>query len=693
MNLLKALHKALSAFRSAGHLARAPLFIVPLFIVPLFIVPLFILLWPFTSIGREALLDTGLAPSPATLEIEVRDSATGVRVPAQLWLKRSTSPEPTVVKLQEQQRLRLPHSPEPLQLRVETPHHRPLETILEADYDPRLPVTFWLDPLELPAELQPERIQALRRPGYLLLHGHVTDHETGQPLAEVLVSTEHTRLHTRTNARGYFQLFVPAQDPRGADNLPELETLRLSATGYQTYVLSSTFLHPGGDAHILATLSPGQGLQGRDDAHKLLYDLHGEAEETPLEVETGTCKPGARTSTTAFSDFQRTGTTATIAVPSSIKVGMGCSCKSCSSVSVYSLEQYVKNGLNDEWISSWGSNSLKAGAVAFRSYGGWYVSHPVSSSFDICSSTCCQVMDTDTTSSTNSAGDATASQVLTQDNKTLFRSEYSAENNACYCSNGYAGDPNASWPCLSDSVCSGSSCNGHGRGMCQWGSSRWSSQGKDYTWILNHYYNNNGNPSGMRSAYIANGSSSSGGGSTSTTMVLDSFESGEGRFATEPTYSGSTVGIATSSTAATTTSQKKNGAASELLTLVDNTSSSANWEVRFLSATGDPAQNVALTKAGGRLGLWVYTTTSGVSIALGIDDTDGTERSTKKTITTGSWQYLEWKLDDSAQWDPWYNGNGTLDNTSSLKLDAIWIFRTNNSASLKLYLDDVTYVK
>lgn len=674
---------ALCAFQSAGRSLLACAL-------------LFTLLLPSSGSGREALSSPGGETSPATLDIEVRDSATGVRVPAQLWLRDPTSTEPTAWKQaeldQERGHLRLPHRPVPLMLRVEAPDHHPLETMLEADYDPTLPLKFWLDPLSLPEVLRPERIQAQLRPGMMLLHGHVTDEVTGQPLAQVEVSTENTRLHTRTNTAGYFQLLLPARVARGGDHLPELETLQLEAPGYQRYVLGATFLLAGGDAHVLVALSPGQGLKGRDDAHKLLYDLKGEAAETPLEADASTCKSSETATLEPLGALQRSGTTATIAVPSSIKVGMGCSCKSCSSVSVYSLEQYVKNGLNDEWISSWGSNSLKAGAVAFRSYGGWYVSHPVSSSFDICSSTCCQVMDTDTTSSTNSAGDATASQVLTQDNKTLFRSEYSAENNACYCSNGYAGDPNASWPCLSDSVCSGSSCNGHGRGMCQWGSSRWSSQGKDYTWILNHYYNNNGNPSGMRSAYIANGSTSSG-GSSGTTTVLDSFESGEGRFNTEPTYSGSTVGIATSSTAATTTSQKKNGTASELITLVDNTSSTANWEVRFLSGKGDPTQNAALSKAGGRLGLWVYTSTSGVSVALTVDDSDGTERSTKKSVTTGSWQYLEWKLDDSAQWDAWYNGNGTLDNTSSLKLDAVWFFRTNNSATLKIYIDDVTYKK
>jgi uncharacterized membrane protein len=56
---------------------------------------------------------------------------------------------------------------------------------------------------------------------------------------------------------------------------------------------------------------------------------------------------------------------------------------------------------------------------------------------------------------------------------------------------------------MSDSVDAGQAFNGHGRGMCQWGTQRWSvNQAKDYIWITNHYYNDNGNPSGARSGLL-----------------------------------------------------------------------------------------------------------------------------------------------------------------------------------------------
>jgi hypothetical protein len=52
-------------------------------------------------------------------------------------------------------------------------------------------------------------------------------------------------------------------------------------------------------------------------------------------------------------------------------------------------------------------------------------------------------------------------------------------------------------------VDAGTTFNGHGRGECQWGTQRWAaSQGRDYVWITNHYYNDDGDPSGARSGIL-----------------------------------------------------------------------------------------------------------------------------------------------------------------------------------------------
>jgi hypothetical protein len=209
-----------------------------------------------------------------------------------------------------------------------------------------------------------------------------------------------------------------------------------------------------------------------------------------------------------------------LAPPATIRVGFSdagfttpCCGNSCPAVSVMSLETYVRRGLNDEWIASWNGESLRAGAIAYRSYGAWHVPNPRTPAYDICSSACCQVNDPDTSASTNGAVAATAG-ILLERNAALFRSEYSAENNAwddpadgldcanadLSCGNGAVGSPATNWPCLADSVALDRGCFGHGRGMSQWGTQRWATlHARRWPWIVNHYYNDDGNSSGAGS--------------------------------------------------------------------------------------------------------------------------------------------------------------------------------------------------
>ncbi|GAB4186416.1 MAG: hypothetical protein Tsb002_10810 [Wenzhouxiangellaceae bacterium] len=183
-----------------------------------------------------------------------------------------------------------------------------------------------------------------------------------------------------------------------------------------------------------------------------------------------------------------------------------------------------------------------------------------------------------------------------------------------------------------------------------------------------------------------------GGGGGGTSQILDSFEGSEGHFNTSPTYSGSTVGISTSSTADRVCTIARNGNCSERIKLVDNSSTSANWAVRFLSGSGRPSSNTSLTRSGGRVGFWVYSGGTGMSVGLGIDDSDGTERSTSKSIPANSWTFVQWNLDDAGQWNPWVGGNGAI-TASSVTLDAIWLYRAQTSFDVFVYIDDVQYIR
>lgn len=407
-------------------------------------------------------------------------------------------------------------------LDIRAPNYHPLTTHFTLDENRTQEITVWLDPVTPPKELDPTVIQSQRPPGYTLIHGHVTRTKDGIPIKGAKVETVHTLRETFTDSRGYFLLLVPASKNPETE-LPEVDDLRVSLSGYKTYVIQN-FMLLEGDIHFLIDLEPGVGTTGRDDRHPLYGSCSELAERESLR--SSIFPEGYSEDWETYWPSQGIFPVGKGAIeeplllvhdpPDSIRVGSSCSCTSCSVVNTYSLETYTKRGLNDEWIASWHTHSLRSGAIPYRSYGAYYVYHPISSSYDICNNTCCQVNDSDTSTATDTAVNVTAG-ILLQKSNLIFRSEYSAENNAwddpndglsCVnsdlsCGNGFAGSPATGWPCLSDTVCSGWGCFGHGRGMCQWGTQRWASnQGQLWKWIVNHYYNNDGNPSGNRSAYM-----------------------------------------------------------------------------------------------------------------------------------------------------------------------------------------------
>lgn len=177
----------------------------------------------------------------------------------------------------------------------------------------------------------------------------------------------------------------------------------------------------------------------------------------------------------------------------------------------------------------------------------------------------------------------------------------------------------------------------------------------------------------------------SGGGSTS---ILDSFESSVGHFFTSPTYSGSTVGISTTSTAQRYCSLSRNGNCSLQVKLVDDPNTSADWRVRLLSGAGSPSNNVSFNRSG-RIGFWIYGGGSGLQTAVTIDDSDGTERSTWRSVPSGQWTFMEWDLSNSSHWNAWFDGNGAI-TASSVSLDGIWLSRSpQTSWDVFMYIDDV----
>ncbi len=188
--------------------------------------------------------------------------------------------------------------------------------------------------------------------------------------------------------------------------------------------------------------------------------------------------------------------------PTTIRVGTSCSCHTCTgTINVVNYTTYVKRVLPQEWLNCWGNqvggtHSLRAGAVAIRSYTiprmAAYVNSHGNGLYDICSTTCCHVYGTSQFTNSNLAVDSTEGVVLVANGK-IQLSEYAAEqNNHSACGNGKVGNGTAQWPCKDDSPCSGQTYNGHGRGMCQNGSARWATglnfANSSCNWLAPHGY-------------------------------------------------------------------------------------------------------------------------------------------------------------------------------------------------------------
>jgi hypothetical protein len=359
-------------------------------------------------------------------------------------------------------------------LRVYSAEHQVLHTKLGTD---STDLQLWLDPLD--ARPAPPTARST-------VYGYVYDPWRAQPVAGAVVQLGELRV--RSDTQGYFEIARASTTDRDTH-----EQLNVTAPGLPAW-------------QQMLRLSSGET--------GLIIDLGAGAPGADHHFDDGnTLQLSAAPATTAGSAPRAP----ILTPPTSVRVGFAdagfttpCCVGSCNAVSVMSLETYVRRGLNDEWIASWTGDSLRAGAIAYRSYGAWHVDNPRTSSYDICSSACCQVNDADTHSATSAAVDATAGILLIGSNG-LFRSEYSAENNAwddpndglscsnadLVCGDGFVGSPSTGWPCLGDVVALGRGCFGHGRGMSQWGSQRWAlNEGRRWPWIVDHYYNDNQNSSG-----------------------------------------------------------------------------------------------------------------------------------------------------------------------------------------------------
>ncbi|NOS68970.1 MAG: hypothetical protein HOP33_03485 [Verrucomicrobia bacterium] len=408
-------------------------------------------------------------------------------------------------------------------LSVSAAGYKPMSGTFTVSPENHFNIELQLDPLDVPREISPEHVASLHRVNETVFVGHVVDDDSGETLAGVSVRAEPSGNETLTDARGYFQIYVPVQTLTEATNAPaslvfsryefrteERQYLELSSQGDGVYRIR---LERGADKIIV-----DERLLRRRSAYPVSVR---EEFPPPAELPPSLIQPEATTIESfmaqavvdgGISTQQLASTTAHVRIPTNIRVLR----QDNVTIDYISLQTYGQRSLPSEWIASWGSvgpgnsgtNSLNAGAVANRTYAVGYVNNPASANYDICASTSCPVYNhAFTDSRTTTAVNFTANYVMFQPGtgRVGFKiTEYSAENNqlGMACGDGFTAPTGG---CLFDPVCMGENEFGHGRGMCQWGSARWASGRKmagrvtgdtttnnfplqNWIWICEHYY-------------------------------------------------------------------------------------------------------------------------------------------------------------------------------------------------------------
>ena len=434
-------------------------------------------------------------------EISVRDAATGAPLAATLEYRDGASTHS--IGLAEGTRL----AELPAQVttaRVLAAGHRELSFQLGRASGE---ITLLLEPEQEPAAYAALAQRVQDHPAARWLQGYVRRAHDGAAIAGALVSSEGRG--TRSDARGYFELELPAIHEEDLSR----SSLNVDA-GPAGVEHRDGLLRTAGVQRLLIALTADQTRVTRSEIGALDRGVRA------VGSDNGQLAPLARLQT-PIGPLLAPG----LAPPGSIRVGFAdaactqsCCTGSCTNTCVLPLETYVRRGLDSEWIASWNTQSLRAGSIAYRSYGAWRVANPIRANFDICSSACCQVNDGGTSTSTDNAIARTPGILLTRSGNTAASAEYSAENNSwdnpndglscsnsdLSCGDGFAGSPSNGWPCLADSVGAGHGCFGHGRGMSQWGTQRWAidASARRWPWIVDHYFNDNGAGSGQRTAVM-----------------------------------------------------------------------------------------------------------------------------------------------------------------------------------------------
>lgn len=299
----------------------------------------------------------------------------------------------------------------------------------------------------------------------IFVHGSVTDMVSGSTIPGAAVSFPEKGIVVRADDRGELpsteirfdrrvdkvKMVVEAKGYRGESSdvmvYPGAKvqvTSRLVSLGYPGKVVLSSDVVEGAGSSSAETGAPSSGDRSVLSA--------GTSAETDLPGNIGSIQGSFSAQALASAG-----------VPQSIRVYR----VNLGRVDVVPFNFYAKHVLPSEWYGSWPMESLKAGAMAVKTYAWYWISKGgkwPSLGADVKDTTADQVYNPNYSyPATDAAVDATWNYKMTRGGS-LFESHYLAGSYGPGYEQGYEG-----W-------------------MTQWGTKYWADQGKDWQWILHYYY-------------------------------------------------------------------------------------------------------------------------------------------------------------------------------------------------------------
>lgn len=305
------------------------------------------------------------------------------------------------------------------------------------------------------------------------IEGWITDLVSSEPIAEAQVTLESSitgAVQSTSQADGYFSFSTsqvgPADTATSSTGKPV--TIRVNATGHTPWSIKNANYYKGDTLRLYPRLDKVGKAATSHTAHyrlsnALVQQMQAGLAPAPLTMA-GLRSMSGNSSNAApvSSNFSA----APAAMPASVRVYR----TDTGTVEVVPFREYLKHVLPCEWIPTWGTASLRAGAMAVKSYAWFWVSRggkQVALGADVKDNTEDQVYDPNISySSTDAAVDATYQYSMTMSGN-LFQAQY--------CAGSYMADPSGD-------------CPWGGPYMTQWGSSWYADHGRTWSWILQFYY-------------------------------------------------------------------------------------------------------------------------------------------------------------------------------------------------------------